>query len=438
MDIVKTNNLDCRRESVDSGFSVSPESMSYRVTRKNKKKRRLFSTLSASTFNDLYQLQNEVLGQGSCGRVETCLNIYTQKEYAVKIVNKENWSFNRQKMLKEIELYYMCQVAKVSESVIQLVDYFEDTDKFFLIFEKASGGHLLDQLNKRKRFSEKEVATIILKIATALDHLHSRGIAHRDLKPENILCMASDATNVASSVRLCDFDLCSKVQPGLTSPRLASPVGSPEYLAPEVVEVFLNEDNILYDLLDEDTDLTYDKKCDLWSLGVISYTLLTGVLPFKGKCGKDCGWEDRNEECMDCQNDLFENIQNGVFEFPPGLKLSSSAKDLIVNLLKIDPEDRLESWEILEHPWIVRNTSRDSEHVDNIDNIDNIPAMNNKNLRKSMSLHDLSSSDPEDQMVQELEQPAKIQNSKFRRQSSIVVTSFCHQPREDLLCRCEL
>merc|ERR1719445_2452785 len=92
----------------------------------------------------------------------------------------------------------------------------------------------------------------------SLKYLHSKGIAHRDLKPENVLIM--DQNQAASSVKLCDFDLCSPVQGTVTTPRLQSPVGSPDYMALEVVDLFLNEDNIMYDLLEEDEDITYDKR----------------------------------------------------------------------------------------------------------------------------------------------------------------------------------
>lgn len=429
--IIKSSDLGGhdhhRRESVDSGVgSVSPSPLSCEnqpsiARQRKKKKKRLFSTLSASTFHDLYTLKNDILGQGSYGRVETCVNDYTKMEYAVKIVNKDSWAFNRQKMLKEIELYYLCQG---NDSIIQLIDYFEEPDKFYLVFEKARGGHLLNQINQKQKFSEKATAKIMSKLASALKFLHSKGIAHRDLKPENILCMTADDSNddeeVAAAIRLCDFDLCSKVQPSVSTPRLSSPVGSPEYLAPEVVEVFLNEDNILYDLLDE--DLTYDKSCDLWSLGVICYTLLCGLLPFRGFCGQDCGWEDRNEECVDCQQDLFEAIKRGKFEFPD--HVSYLAKDLIIKLLQIDPDLRMDASDVLEHPWITKLLDDDNE--EELETEIAFRPVSPNALRRAWSFSQFS------WMNQKNVDPG----AKFRRQSS-VVTSFC-QPPEDLLCRCEL
>jgi len=453
MDIVNTKNgLNVeRRESIDSGVDLSPspspspasingEPAGIR-TRRNKKKKKAFSTMSASSFSDLYSLKNDILGEGSYGRVESCVNVYTQMEYAVKIINKDSWTFNRQKMLKEIELYYLCQGA--NDSIIQLVDYFEETDKFYLIFEKAKGGHLLNQINKRAKFNDVEAAAIIAKLASALKYLHSRGIAHRDLKPENILCMEDAEDAVALNIRLCDFDLCSKVQPTVSTPRLSSPAGSPEYLAPEVVEVFVNEDNILYDLLDE--DLSYDKRCDLWSLGVIAYTLLCGRLPFQGCCGEDCGWEDRNEECEDCQQDLYDNIKSGYFHIPD--HVSPLAKDLIRQLLQTDPDMRLEASDVLCHPWIVKHTTDSVTStadaspsfgvVTEATTIETATAPASPNsLRKALSISLMFPLASKPTHTEQIQQPGVKASAKFRRQSS-VVTSFC-QPREDMLCRCEL
>jgi serine/threonine protein kinase len=235
------------------------------------------------------------------------------------------------------------------------------------VFEKAKGGPLLTQIQRRVNFGEREAASIVRDLAAALSHLHSRGIAHRDVKPENVLCYNDgDKDGEFLPVKLCDFDLCSSVTETITTPKLQSPVGSVEYMAPEVVEAFSYDlDFFGHDLQpdnfddDEDIELTYDKRCDLWSLGIVSYILLCGYLPFSGRCGKDCGWEDRGEECFECQHQLFQSITSGSLTFPEKhwSGVSKEAKDLITKLLVRDASQRLDADAILNHPWIVKHTS---------------------------------------------------------------------------------
>jgi len=315
---------------------------------RKKKKRAASSTSHASnTFPELYRLTGEVLGQGAYASVQTCINIFTQVEYAVKIIDKVP-GHTRARVFKEIDLFHHCQGHK---NIIQLVEYFEETDQFYLIFEKIRGGQLLDHIQKRKYFTEQEAASVVSDVASALQFLHSKGIAHRDLKPENVLCVSCDHL---TPVKLCDFDLGSGIKfysggGSDTTPFLTTPVGSAEFMAPEIVEAFIE---------DTEEDFKYDKRCDLWSLGVMMYILLCGAPPFTGSCGDKCGWAEGGE-CEQCQLNLFCNIQKGKIEFHEEEwdNISDDAKDLIIKLLVKNAKARLSAKDVLSHPWL-RNGNR--------------------------------------------------------------------------------
>uniref|UniRef100_A0A8C1TWF8 non-specific serine/threonine protein kinase n=2 Tax=Cyprinus carpio TaxID=7962 RepID=A0A8C1TWF8_CYPCA len=328
--------------------------------KRNKKKKRCRATDSFSgRFEDVYKLQDEVLGEGAYARVQTCINQITHKEYAVKIIEKRP-GHSRSRVFREVEMLYQCQGHR---NILELVEFFEEEDKFYLVFEKLRGGSVLAHIHKRRYFSEQEASIVVQDIASALDFLHNKdgvthggwlsletvgegevmGVVGNYLKPENILCEREERI---SPVKICDFDLGSGIKLNsdsspISTPELLTPCGSAEYMAPEVVEAFNEEATI------------YDKRCDLWSLGVILYIMLSGYPPFVGRCGSDCGWEN-GEPCQACQNTLFESIQEGKYEFPEKewAHISSSAKDLISKLLVRDAKKRLSAAQVLQHPWV--------------------------------------------------------------------------------------
>merc|ERR1719186_507744 len=337
--------------SSDSSYSESNSILSNlaKISQMKRKKKKSKKPLMGATFNDLYKMTGETLGEGSYGRVETCKNVFTGIEYAVKVIEKRPGSFSRSKMLKEIEIYHLCRGQR---NIIQLIEFFEEAENFYLVFEKISGGPLLKHIQQRVCFTEAEASMIIKDLAEAIRHLHRQGIAHRDIKPDNVLCVN---TNSPCPVKLCDFDLCSPVNIEVSTPQLLTPVGSLEYMAPEVVETLMMDD------YDDDDEISYNKKCDLWSLGIIMYILLCGYAPFSGNCGLDCGWE-RGESCTDCQELLFSSIKEGEVVFPEQHwgKISTEAKDLIEHLLIKDSSIRLDAEQVLNHPWIVNGGSSNS------------------------------------------------------------------------------
>lgn len=310
------------------------------MKRKRRRKKRASSSMQSSCFQELYKLTGEVLGEGAYASVQTCINIYTELEYAVKIIDKIP-GHARARVFREVETFHHCQGHP---NILQLLEFFEDEEKFYLVFEKINGGPLLTRIQENVCFSEYDAAQIIKEIASGLDFLHKKGIAHRDLKPENILCVYPDKL---CPIKICDFDLGSgikfttNISSPMATPQLLTPVGSAEFMAPEVVDLFVGESNY------------YDKRCDLWSLGVIAYILLCGYPPFSGNCEQDCGW-NRGENCRTCQELLFESIQEGRFSFPENdwMDVSEEAKDLIRGLLVKEAPKRLSAAAVLNHPWI--------------------------------------------------------------------------------------
>ncbi|OCT84968.1 hypothetical protein XELAEV_18023129mg [Xenopus laevis] len=286
---------------------------------KRRKKKRRTRAMESFTgkFADQYRLTDELLGEGAYAKVQGCVSLQNGKDYAVKIVEKKA-GHSRSRVFREVETLYQCQGNK---NILELIEFCEDDARFYLVFEKLRG----------------EASKVVKDIASALDFLHMKGIAHRDLKTKK---------HIVSPVKICDFDLGSGVKLNsactpITTPELTTPCGSVEYMAPEVVEVFTEEATF------------YDKRCDLCSLGVILYIILSGYPPFVGNCGTDCGW-DRGEVCRVCQNKLFESIQEGKYEFPEKdwSHISSSAKDLISKLLVRDAKERLSAAQVLQHPWL--------------------------------------------------------------------------------------
>merc|ERR1712241_1223139 len=332
-------------EEYERASAISARKEEAKTRRRKKKKTASSTSLASNTFHELYRLTGEVLGQGAYASVQTCVNIYTDVEYAVKIIDKVP-THSRARVFKEIDLFHHCQGHP---NIIQLIEYFEETERFYLIFEKVSGGQLLDHIQTRKYFTELEAANIIRDVASALEFLHSKGIAHRDLKPENVLCIWSDRL---TPVKLCDFDLGSGIKfhsggSSDTTPLLLTPVGSAEFMAPEIVEAFIE---------DTEEDFKYDKRCDLWSLGVMMYILLCGYPPFSGNCGHDCGWASGGA-CDACQLNLFKNIQDGKYEFHQREwgTISPEAKSLIMELLVKTPKRRLSARDVLNHEWLDNN-----------------------------------------------------------------------------------
>jgi len=211
-------------------------------------------------------------------------------------------------------------------NIVRLNEAYETDQDCCLVLELISGGELFDKIVELVSYTEQDASRIVRQMVDAVAHLHSKNIVHRDLKPENLLLENNSAT---SPIRLADFGLSKFIDP---SDPLNVPVGTPGYVAPEVVECL------------ERSDCYYGKEIDMWGIGVITYILLCGYPPFYA--------EDDDA--------VFDQILVGKFEFPSPHwdNISASAKDLINKLLVIDPAQRMTAEEALKHPWVKGNEAK--------------------------------------------------------------------------------
>jgi len=259
---------------------------------------------------DKYFIDKQI-GKGSFSIVKKAENIQTNEIVAIKIIPKR---FLSQKgwinLKREIEI--MLELSH--PNIIKLKEFIETPTDVYLVLEYISGGELFDQIVSRGSYGEKDARKIVKQILNGIEYLHDQGIAHRDLKPENLLCSVHDDRVVVS-----DFGLAKSFGRGEL---LVTHCGTPHYAAPEIVR----------------GDLSYDKSVDMWSIGVITFVLLSGCFPFHSD----------NEETLKIQ------IIKGNFTFPPEQwnNLSEQAKDFIQNLLQVDPSKRLVAEKALKHPWI--------------------------------------------------------------------------------------
>lgn len=404
--------------------SPPPSSQPLSVTTPSRISRRRRGRVRASdsccqTFTDEYEMiegQDGILGEGAYAAVRKFRHRISGKIYAVKIIDRNNPKNTREKVFHELRLLRRCASHK---NILDFHQYCEDQDHWYMVFEFVEGGNLQGQIDKRNGvFSEEEAAHVISDLTKALEFLHENRIAHRDLKPANILC---EKTTAPFSCKIADFDLacikeksklhqrCSATSPvllenesksyhetridsgfGCSPPSMAmsmrygsppsknlvefeyepmemtSPVGTPEYMPPELATRFLEWSQ------SDMHDRVYNETCDVWSLGVIAYVLLAGEPPFKAiPCNNmDCKWNEGGC-CEDCQESLLEDIIscNLSFASPKWDNISNEAKHFVMICLNRDFHVRVSAKELLKHPFVTKvqelsKSSNDAEEVD--------------------------------------------------------------------------
>ncbi|XP_046887842.1 calcium/calmodulin-dependent protein kinase (CaM kinase) II gamma 1 isoform X6 [Hypomesus transpacificus] len=276
------------------------------------------ATIVTSTrFTDDYQLYEE-LGKGAFSVVRRCVKKSSGQEYAAKIINTKKLSArDHQKLEREARI---CRLLK-HPNIVRLHDSISEEGFHYLVFDLVTGGELFEDIVAREYYSEADASQCINQILESVNHIHQHDIVHRDLKPENLL-LASKLKGAA--VKLADFGLAIEVQGDQQA--WFGFAGTPGYLSPEV----LRKD-------------PYGKPVDIWACGVILYILLVGYPPF---------WDED-------QHKLYQQIKAGAYDFPSPEwdTVTPEAKNLINQMLTINPAKRITSEQALKHPWVCQRST---------------------------------------------------------------------------------
>ncbi|KAK9248923.1 kinase-like domain-containing protein [Lipomyces tetrasporus] len=258
-----------------------------------------------------------VLGAGTYGIVKAATVIETGEQVAIKIILKKNVKGHETMVQDELDLLRLLD----HPHVVGFRDWFESKDKYYIATQLATGGELFDRIVERGKYTEKDAVATVSEILEAVDYLHSKNIVHRDLKPENLLYLTPENN---STLVLADFGIAKMLENG--NEVLTTMAGSFGYAAPEVL-----------------MRTGHGKPCDIWSLGIITYTILCGYIPFRS--------ETVNEF-------LIEVRENGViFHEKYWRDISKGAKEFILAMLQINPDKRYTSKELLRHQWISGETA---------------------------------------------------------------------------------
>lgn len=219
------------------------------------------------------------------------------------------------------QLFFEFQLLKNIDHphIIRIYEIYNDQKNFYLITEYCEGGDIFSMIQKAANFNEKIASRIIKQVVNAILYCHENGIVHRDIKSDNILFLQND---INSPVKLIDFGISVRFE---KNTKLREKTGTVLYIAPEVING------------------SYDEKCDIWSCGVLMYTMLSGLPPFYGTSRKE----------------VMAKIKKGKFSFKSKFwnLISAEAKDLIEKMLTYNPEERPTCWQILNHSWFMKEDS---------------------------------------------------------------------------------
>ncbi|KAL7068193.1 putative calcium-dependent protein kinase [Cryptosporidium serpentis] len=303
----------------------------------------MFITSKKGHLSEMYQRVKK-LGSGAYGEVLLCTDKTTGAERAIKIIRKSSVNAPANSTLLE-------EVAVVKlldhPNIMTLHDFFEDKRNYYLVMECYKGGELFDEIIHRLKFNEVDAAIIIRQVLSGVTYLHNHKIVHRDLKPENLLLESKEKDAL---IKIVDFGLSVVFD---HQKKMKDRLGTAYYIAPEVLRK------------------KYDEKCDVWSIGVILFILLSGYPPFGGQTDQE----------------ILRKVERGKYSFdsPEWKNVSEGAKDLVRQMLQYDPQKRITAQQALEHPWIKEMCSRKDSGIE-------LPSLANaiENMRKFQNAQKLA------------------------------------------------
>ncbi|MCI4384923.1 hypothetical protein PGIGA_G00044390 [Pangasianodon gigas] len=273
---------------------------------------KIHTRIRTEPFKTNYDLVGKELGRGKFAVVKKCVEKATQKEYAAKFLRKRRKGEDcRADILNEIAVL---EAAKANPYVVGLHEVYETSTEIILVLEYAAGGEIFNQCvaDNDEAFTEKDVIRLARQILTGVAFLHRNSVVHLDLKPQNILLTSAQPLG---DIRIVDFGLSRHVD---NTAEVREILGTPEYVAPEILS---------YEPISTATDM--------WSIGVLTYVMLTGESPFLG------------EETQE----TYLNISQCNVDYPQD-RISSLAEDFIKSLLQVEPRNRSTADECLRHPWL--------------------------------------------------------------------------------------
>ena len=309
----------------------------------------------------IYKFKGEPLGDGNFGQVRKAYrkdDKEKKKYFAIKSISKKNLAEKDfTNLIKEVNI-----ISGLSHpNIVNFYETYHDKHYFHIVMELCEGNDSYQQIVKKEKCDEKKVVSLIAKVLLGIAHCHSRGVTHRDLKPENILY---ESNSPDAEIKIIDFGLSRKYSKDV---KLHSVLGTPYYVAPEVLKG------------------SYDQKCDIWSIGAMTYLLLCGKPPFNGSTDKE----------------IFNSILNSdvKFDTPIWNNVSNNAKSFVRLCLEKNSAKRPNVIKALDHPWFT-NVLNATHRLQNLreDILMNIKNYNIKKKFKQMIIKHLLTSMNRDEL----------------------------------------